>query len=293
MNVQDIARKGDAPLPAPSTSPMTGPSSVSAAAGAGGILAGELWAGFRAWRLWTLLGWDDIRQRYRRSVLGPFWITLSMGIFIMLLGVIYSQLFHVDVRTYLPYLSSGFIVWGFMAAVANDACTSFHEGARLIKQIKLPYSVYILRIVWRNLIIFLHTVVIFVPIAIVFGVAPTFSTLYIAPGLLLICLNIFWVAMVLAILATRYRDITPIVSTIVQVMMFCTPIMWPVNSLGGRAVLAEINPAYHLIELVRQPMLGLAPDPRSWLVAAAVGVVGSTLAVWLLVNKARRIVFWL
>lgn len=257
------------------------------------IIAAEVLAGFRLWPVWTILGWDDIRQRYRRSLLGPFWITLSMGVFICLLGVIYGRLFHMDTRTYLPYLAVGFIVWGFLAAVANEGCLAFLESARIIKQIKLPYSVYILRVVWRNFIVFLHNIVIFIPVAVVFKIAPNLTALYALPGLLLVCANVVWVAMLLAILTTRYRDVTPIVAAIVQIMMFATPIMWPVSSFGGDAIIAEANPVYHLIEIVRAPLLGTAPQLLSWLVAGGGAIAGSALTVALLVSKSRRMVFWL
>jgi ABC-type polysaccharide/polyol phosphate export permease len=253
----------------------------------------ELVAGFSAWRIWVLLAWDDIRQRYRRSIIGPFWITLSMAIFIFVLGIIYSQLFHTDLKTYLPFLSTGFIIWGFISSSTQESCLAFHDADRIIKQIKLPYSVYVLRVVCRNLIIFLHTIVIFVPVSIFFKLAPHLVTLVALPGLCLVVVNIFWVAIVLAIVSTRYRDIQPIVSTTVQLAMFATPIMWPANSLGDATLVAEINPIYHLIELVRQPMLGAAPEVRSWLVAGGLAIAGSGFAVWLLTTKSRRIVHWL
>jgi ABC-type polysaccharide/polyol phosphate export permease len=258
----------------------------------GSTISDEVLAGFREWRIWTILGWDDIRQRYRRSVIGPFWITLSMGMFILLLGVIYSRLFHTDIQTYIPFLAAGFTVWGFISQTMNESCMAFNEGSRIIKQIKLPYSIYVFRVVWRNFIVFLHTVVIFIPVALIFKVMPNLATLYVLPGLFLVCVNVTWVAAILAVLSTRYRDMTPIVATGVQIMMFATPIMYPVSSLTGATIIAEINPIYHLIELVRAPMLGTAPELRSWLIAGGLAVVGSLLATALLVSKARRIVFW-
>lgn len=137
------------------------------------IVAAEIFDGFRAWRVWTILGWDDIRQRYRRSILGPFWITLSMGVFILVLGVIYGRLFHMDLTTYMPYLSAGYILWGFISAVTSDSCGAFHEGGRIIKQIKLPFTTYIFRVIYRNFIVLLHTIVIFIPVAIYFKVRRT------------------------------------------------------------------------------------------------------------------------
>jgi homopolymeric O-antigen transport system permease protein len=253
----------------------------------------EIVAGFRAWPVWVIMGWDDIRQRYRRSVIGPFWITLSMGLFTLVLGVIYSRLFHTDLQTYLPYLTVGYVVWGFMSAAANDSCIAFSDASRVIKQIKLPYSVYVLRVVWRNFIIFLHTIVIYIPMAIIFKIEPNLMTLYEIPGLILVVVNLVWLTTVIAILSTRYRDIQPIVGTVIQLGMFATPIMWKVSALGDDKFVAELNPVYHLIEITRAPLLGMAPEPHSWLVAVGLAVVGSALAVALMVRASRRIVFWL
>jgi ABC-type polysaccharide/polyol phosphate export permease len=253
----------------------------------------EVIAGFRIWRVWGIMGWDDIRQRYRRSVLGPFWITLSMGAFILLLGVIYSRLFHMQIETYMPYLSVGFIVWGFISTAANDSCIAFTDTSRIIKQIKLPYEVYILRVVWRNFIIFLHTIVIYIPMMIVFKIELNLVMLLVIPGLLLVTINLIWLTTVIAILSTRFRDIQPIVGTVIQLGMFATPIMWPVSSLGDVRIVAEINPIYHLIEVTRAPLLGQMPSLTSWLVTIGLAVVGSTLATALLVRAARRIVFWI
>ena len=253
----------------------------------------EVAAGFRAWPVWGLMGWDDIRQRYRRSVIGPFWITLSMGIFILVLGVIYSRLFHTELRTFLPYLTVGYVVWGFISAAANDSCIAFIDAGRIIKQIKLPYSVYVLRVVWRNFIIFLHTIVIYIPIAIIFKIEPKLTMLYEIPGLLLVGVNLIWLTTVIAILSTRYRDILPIVGTVISLAMFATPIMWTIGALGDGKIIAEVNPVYHLIEIARAPLLGKAPEPLSWLVACGMAVVGSVLAIALMVRASRRIVFWL
>jgi ABC-2 type transport system permease protein/lipopolysaccharide transport system permease protein len=253
----------------------------------------DLIAGFRAWPLWTMLGWNDIRQRYRRSVLGPIWITLSMAIFITLLGVIYSHIFHIEIRTYLPYLTLGYIVWGFVSQTTNESAQAFHEAERIIRQIRLPYAVFIFRVVWRNFIVFLHTIVIFVPIAIIFDVRPGFVSLLSIPGLALLCINQAWVTLALAIISTRYRDVQQIVATAVQIALFATPIMWPISALGNAVIIAHFNPLYHLIDLVRAPMLGIAPSGLSWLVAIGCVIVGWIFAILLLRRAARRLVFWL
>lgn len=297
MNVQKIG--GERAVPASGIAEPPPPAALAAPPprrpedSVAGTIAAELLAGLRGWHVWVVLGWDDIRQRYRRSVIGPFWITLSMGAFILLLGLVYSQLFHVEIRTYMPYLAVGYIVWGFISLTTTESCMAFHEASGIIKQIKLPFVSYVLRVVWRNFIVFLHTIVIIVPLAIVFEHAPNLKTLLALPGLFIVCVNVTWVALLLAILSARYRDIVPIVGTMVQIMIFATPIMWPVSALSNARYIAEVNPLYHLIELVREPLLGAAPEPRAWLVGIGVAIAGSTVATALLAAKARRIVFWL
>jgi ABC-type polysaccharide/polyol phosphate export permease len=257
------------------------------------MVSREFVAGFRASQIWGMLGWDDIRQRYRRSVLGPIWITLSMGVFTLLLGVIYAELFHIDVATYLPFLSLGYIVWGFISQTTNESCRAFQEGERILKQIKLPYAVYVLRIVWRNVIVFFHTIVIYIPIAIIFAVKPNLYSLLALPGLLLIYVNQVWISFTLAILCSRYRDVLQVVSTAIQIMLFATPIMWPRESLGKSTWIADINPLYHWIELVRAPILGHVPGLLSWAVSIATAIVGTGIALALLNRAARRLVFWI
>jgi lipopolysaccharide transport system permease protein len=253
----------------------------------------DFYGGIVAWRLWSSLAWGDIRQRYRRSVLGPFWITLSMGVLILVLGYIYSNIFHTDIKTYLPFLSLGFILWGFISTTITESGNAFRESARIIKQVKVPYSIHILRVLWRNFIVLLHTIVIFIPVSLVFALEPNAAILLALPGLVLVCLNLAWLELVLAILSTRFRDVPLIVATLVQVTMFATPIMWPIETLGNRRFIADVNPMYHLIELVRAPLLGTAPAQLSWIVAVGMAVAGWIVALALFNRVSRSIVYWL
>jgi lipopolysaccharide transport system permease protein len=253
----------------------------------------DFYQGIVAWRLWSSLAWGDIKQRYRRSVLGPFWITLSMAVLILVLGYIHSNIFHTDIKTYLPFLSLGFILWGFVSTTITESGNAFRESARIIKQVKVPYSIHILRVLWRNFIVLLHTIVIFIPVSLVFALKPNAAILLALPGLVLVCVNLAWLELVLAILSTRFRDVPLIVATLVQVTMFATPIMWPVETLGDRRFIADVNPMYHLIELVRAPLLGTTPAQLSWIVAAGMAVAGWIVALALFNRVCRSIVYWL
>jgi lipopolysaccharide transport system permease protein len=232
-------------------------------------------------------------MRYRRSVLGPFWMTLSMAVFVVTLGVIYSTIFHTEIRNYLPYIAVGFISWGFISTATMESCGAFLESEALIKQLQIPFSIFVMRVVWRNFLVLLHTIILIVPIWIIFSVEPKLSMLLALPGLALVFINQVWLGLVIAILSTRFRDVPQIVQTALQVAVFATPIMWPVSTLGSRIVIADVNPAYHLIELVRAPLTGGVPALLSWAVAIGMAVIGLLLAAALLRRASRRIVYWL
>jgi ABC-2 type transport system permease protein len=253
----------------------------------------DLCAGLANWRLWSMLGWNDIHQRYRRSALGPFWITISTAIFIVLLGFIYSKLFDQQLAVFLPYIAIGLIIWGFISGTTTEACSVFIENAGIIKQIRLPYSIHAMRMIWRSFIVLLHTVILIVPIALFFRMPLGLSSLLALPGLLLVVLNQIWLSIVIGVVATRFRDIAQIVATAIQISMFVTPIMWPVSAIPGARFIADVNPFFHLIELVRAPLLGDVAAPLSWIVVIVMCIVGYGLAAIALTRASPRLVYWL
>jgi ABC-type polysaccharide/polyol phosphate export permease len=253
----------------------------------------DLCAGLANWQLWSMLGWNDIQQRYRRSAFGPFWITISMAIFIVMLGFIYSKLFHQDLAIFLPYIAAGLITWGFISGTTTEACNVFIENAGIIKQIRLPYSIYVMRMIWRSFIVFLHTVILIVPIALFFRIDVGLNSILIIPGVFLVVLNQIWVSIIIGIFATRFRDLVQLVATAIQISMFVTPIMWPISAVPDARYIALFNPLYHLIQLVRAPLLGEVAEPLSWLVVLTMCVIGYGLAAILLDRANSRLVYWL
>src|SRR2546421_12753681 len=89
----------------------------------------DLTEGLKLWELWCSLGWHDIRQRYRRSIVGPFWLTLSMGIMVAGLAYLYAGLFGQDVESYLPYVATGIIIFTMISSLASDGSTVFIGSA--------------------------------------------------------------------------------------------------------------------------------------------------------------------
>jgi ABC-2 type transport system permease protein/lipopolysaccharide transport system permease protein len=117
--------------------------------------------------------------------------------------------------------------------------------------------------------------------------------LLVIPGLFLVCLNGLWVGMLLGPLCARFRDIPPVVSTIVQMMFLLTPILWRPEQVPGRAFLVVFNPFYYFISLIREPLLGNAPTAFVWTVALVITALGFSLAIPFYSRFRDRIVYWL
>ena len=111
---------------------------------------------------WLFMGMQDIKLLYRRSIIGPWWVTISTGILVAMLGFLWSHIFGSDLQNYLPFFAVGFIVWGWMSGQFIDAAGGFFQFQGVIKQIKLPFLIYIFRLNVRQFIIFLHNSVIIV-----------------------------------------------------------------------------------------------------------------------------------
>lgn len=259
--------------------------------------AGRAWddlrEGAQRWRLWSKLGWHDIRKRYRRSVLGPFWLTLSMAVMVASLGLIYGTLFRLDLEDYLPFLAIGLATWNFVASFLNEGCTSFIDLEALIKNVRIPMSLHILRVLWRNLIIYGHNAVIFVAVAMIFGVWPGGTGLLAFAGLALLLVNAGWMMLLLGMVCTRFRDVPPIVSSVIQLLFFVTPVMWKPELLGDRRYLMALNPFYHLLEVIRAPLLGQLPGWESWAVGGLFAAAGWAVTFACFTRFRKRIAYWL
>lgn len=252
----------------------------------------DLAEGAARYPLWATLAWLDIRQRYRRSAIGPFWITISTGLMILGLGLLYAGLFRQRADVYLPYLAAGLIVWTLMSALIVDSCGTFIASEGSIKQIRAPLSIYVYRVVWRNLLVFAHYVGIIVLVIAVYGVPVTAASLLIIPAMLVIVLNGLWTALALGLLCARFRDIPQLIVNLVQAIFFLTPILWSADQLSRYRQFATLNPFHHLISIVRAPMLGQPPDAMNWIASLVVTVAGLAVSFTLFARYRGRIAYW-
>lgn len=269
---------------------MTGPES-----GAGSRLRlafADVVEGVRRHEIWSTLAWQDIRKRYQRSILGPFWITLTMLVMIGGMGPIYAILFRVDVHEFLPYLALGIITWGLISPMILEGCMVFQQSQQMIQSVRLPMTTYIAKLIYTNVIIFLHNLVAFIPVMIFFAIRPEWTWLLAIPGLLLIIIASIPVVFILGPLCTRFRDLSPIVGSLMQVLFFLTPIFWQAKMLGPRQYLVNYNPFFLFVNLIRTPFSGGVPNLKTYIGVGLVTVVLYAIAIPVFTRCRSRIAFW-
>jgi ABC-2 type transport system permease protein len=255
---------------------------------------GDLRQGWRQRPLWGYLGWQDIKQRYRRSVLGPLWISISMGVIATAMGILYGALFGEPIATFLPYVATGLLIWNFVNGCILEGSEVFIANEGLIRFLPAPISLHIYRLVWRQMLFFAHNLVIWLLLVIIFPQPLSASVLLAVPAFVLLVLNGLWAAMLCGIIATRFRDIPPIIASLTQLLFFMTPIVWSYERLrtSPLAAYVELNPVMHFVEILRQPLLGQDIIWRHWVIVGVITVVGCAVSLLALRNYRARVAYW-
>lgn len=252
----------------------------------------DLQGGLQHVELWSTMGMQEIGDRYRRSKIGPFWLTISLGVMVFGLGVLYAGIFNQPIGDYLPYLAAGFTVWGLISSLVLDGSRGFIDAENLIRQLPAPLSLHIYRMVWTNLMIFVHNIWVFIAVALIFGVPVTWATLAVIPGLLLLLVNGVWIGLLLGLISARFRDVPQIVASVTQLAFFMTPIIWKPDMLSGREFVMDVNPFYYLLEVVRSPLLGQMPALGQWLAVLFITLGGWCLTLVFYSVYRWRIAYW-
>jgi ABC-type polysaccharide/polyol phosphate export permease len=256
----------------------------------------DIVGGLLQWRLWGRLGWLEVKRRYRRTIVGPFWTSVSLLVFVTVMSAVGSGLLTRETKEYLPFLLAGMVVWTMLASIMQESSTVFVAGTGLLRQMRFDYSVLVYALLWRNLVVFFHNMIVYFLIFIVFAPQKlTFVNLLAIPGMLLLLINGAWIAILVGMVASRFRDVQQMMQTLLQISMFITPLFWPPESLSGlrRIIFVGFNPLYHLLAIVRDPLLGNVPRLNNYIAATIITAAGWALTLYLFKRFRKRIAYWL
>ncbi|WP_025884994.1 ABC transporter permease [Asaia prunellae] len=247
--------------------------------------------GFRLLPLAVTLGWLDIKMRYRGSMLGPFWLTITTGVMVAALGFLYAELFGMVLKDYLPFLAMSLVLWGYISTLLAESTTVFSQSSRLIQSARTPFSVFALQAIVRNLLVLAHNAVVVLVVFLIFHVVPCRGWL-VLPALVLWSIDSFAVMLSLGLLGARFRDIPPIVISLLQVFFFVTPVIWRPELVGTLAGWLLLNPFYPLLAIIRAPLLGESLPLLIWEAALAHSAVLVVAAIFFFARFRARIAYW-
>jgi ABC-type polysaccharide/polyol phosphate export permease len=253
----------------------------------------DFYLGLIRWPIWITLAWEDICQRYRRNTIGPFWITLSNGVTIGAMAFLFTNILDTNVNFFVPYLTAGMTFWSFISSLVSEATTVFLSARNIMLSIPLPLSCHVLRMVVRNLIIFLHVVVVYIFVALYYHVNVNMYTLMIIPALLLTLINSLWFGILFGMLCARFRDLSQIIMSLLGVSMYVTPIFWDPSSLKDKIWLLNLNPFYSILLIVRDALLGNPPNALAYEICTALAIVGLAGAAYVYKRYRNDVIFWL
>lgn len=249
--------------------------------------------GVRLAPLWWRLGLDQTASRFQRSVLGPFWMACNLLVVAFALAFVVSLLMGVDVMKNYPQVVAGLLAWSLVGTTLAEAQAIFLMNAGLMQSQRLPLSFYVFLHAQKAATNFLFQAIAFwVVMLIIRRFAIPHWTLLPAVALMLVivCLQGF----IIAIPSTRFRDVAYMMSYVVQLLFYVTPVFWlTANVSADKRHLVELNPLAHQVELLRAPLMGQAPALADWIWTLSTAGVLAVVALILLAMFRKRVVFWL
>jgi ABC-type polysaccharide/polyol phosphate export permease len=283
------AEEGDVTIERPQTPKSSRAEPRPLQAGALGDIAGAL---SRRW-LWGALGWMDVRRRYSGAVMSSLWITANTVLLVLCLTAVLAEPLGSTPRQYAPYVAVGLVIWNFVQLSASEAAGVFVASGETIRQVAMPLSVHVLRLVWRNVIVLAHNAAIVPVVLVVCGTGVTVSAFLAIPAFLLLVVQITAASLLLGLLGARFRDVAQIVGSALQLLFFATPIFWFPQALGpDRQWIVSANPLFAFIDIVRAPLIGSAAAEQSWTVALATTTMTVAIALWAFVRCRDRVAYW-
>ncbi len=247
------------------------------------------------WQLVWALSVFDIRLRYRGSVLGPFWLTLSTAVMVAALGVLYSQLFHIALTEYLPFISLSLVLWTFMSTIVGEGCLCFTSQDSGLRAMRMPLALHAARVVIRNLFVLGHNIIVIVLVFLIMRQMPGRFIFLEIPAFSLWLIDGFAACLILGVLCARFRDVPPIVASLMQVAFFISPVIWSPALMQhrGRIFLETWNPFFDLLDIIRGPLLNTSISGTIWMVACLYSVLLVMAAGIIFVQFRPRVSYWI
>ena len=241
---------------------------------------------------WRALAAGDIKSKYQRTLLGPWWITATNALTALIMGLVAGRFLGADMKTYLPHFMVSMTIWGFISSCLNESCYTMITAGGMIKAVDMPILIHVMRMVQRNFIIFLHNAAVIPLIWLVYPWPVGIQSLLLPLGLLIVYASVVGSSVVVSMICVRYRDVPPLMASLLQLLFFVSPIIWVPSQIKGGELFVDLNPVAYLLAVTRDPIMGASPHLQSWAGATGVSAVALVVMGYVYTRYRSRVVYW-
>lgn len=234
----------------------------------------------------------EVKFKYDRSIIGPIWISISMVILVLGLSFAYGSIFNISAIQNLPWIASGVMTWQFITANIEESCQKFTTFESL--NINITPVEFLLINIFKNLIIFFHNFIIIIFILLICDTPINYNFFFIFYGFLILVLNALNIGIIFGFLCCRYRDFILIIRNLLFISFLITPIFWNPEVLSkNKEVLVDYNILFHIIQTIRDPILGNGITFFNFFFTSAFTIALSIAAFFIYKKYSKKYVFWI
>ena len=240
------------------------------------------------------IAWNDLRARFERTLLGPFWIVISNVMLVAGITVVFGALFNNPIQEYVVYVSLGITVWTFLSSIVSEGPNYLYLGRDMLFTFSQPWSLQILRRIILQVIILLLHIFVFAAVILLFQVELTPYALLSVLGIIINIVFAYGLSLGLSAIGSRYRDLSHALGSVMVFLFLFTPVFWNVEALGeARFSVVMFNPFYHLIEVVRGPIVSPGFEVINWVVASFTALITLLVGISVYVGRRKEMAAWL
>jgi ABC-type polysaccharide/polyol phosphate export permease len=248
---------------------------------------------FRKWRIWYSMASYGIKAKYQRTKLGPIWIVLTNLIFVAGISVVWSIIRQIDMAEVLPRFFAGFITWQFMSSFVLDG-VDIYSGVnkRYILNLPMEKFIFSLQMSVTNIFIYAHNLLGFILIVSFLGINPFTYLFHYIFAFVLTTVAGTCSGVILGIICARFRDVSPLIKSIMSLGMLVTPVLWDASTFGEKYYYVYLNPFAIFLDLLRNPMIGNPIGELELMLGCGVTLFIVIFSFFLFVRFRNRIVYW-
>lgn len=249
---------------------------------------------FPKWGLALSLAVQDIKDRFSRTVLGPFWIVISNAMLVIGITIVFGALFKTDVADFVVYVALGIALWTFISTVMTGASHYLESGKNILFTYNLPWSMQITRKVFVEGIILAIHLMLAIPVILIAQKNLGLVSFVALPGVLLNLVFGYGLALIIASFGVRYSDLSHALESIMLFLFLFTPVFWLESALGPtRSIFVHYNPLFHFLEVVRAPVLEQAVPMDSFIISGVIALVTLLLGLFIYNKRKGQIGMWM